>query len=67
MEKLNDMEMDVREFSSLDEKIEKLESEMNLLRIERDELILERDGLGYEIGRTDYDENGMVTDWNTHI
>ena len=67
MEKLNDLEMDTLKFSSLDEKIEKLESEMNLLRIERDELILERDGLGYEIGRTDYDENGMVTDWNTHI
>ena len=63
MEKLNDMEIDAREFSSLDEKIEKLESEMNLLRIERDELILERDGLGYEIGRTDYDENGMATDY----
>ena len=63
MEKLNDMEMDVREFSSLDEKIEKIESEMNLLRIERDELIMKRDGLGYEIGRTDYDENGMATDY----
>ena len=63
MEKLNDMEMDVREFSSLDEKIEKLESEMNLLRIERDELIMERDEWGDLIGRTDYDENGMATDY----
>ena len=63
MEKLNDMEMDVREFSSLDEKIEKIESEMNLLRIERDELILERDEWGDLIGRTDYDENGMATDY----
>ena len=67
MEKLNDMEMDVREFSSLDEKIEKIESERDLLRIKRDELMLERDDLGYEIGRTDFDENGMITDWNTHI
>ena len=63
MEKLNDLEMDVREFSSLDEKIEKIESEMNLLRIERDELILERDEWGDLIGRTDYDENGMATDY----
>jgi len=63
MEKLNDMEMDAREFSSLDEKIEKLESEMNLLRIERDELIMERDEWGDLIGRTDYDENGMATDY----
>ena len=63
MEKLNDMEMDVREFSSLDEKIEKIESEMNLLRIDRDELILERDEWGDLIGRTDYDENGMATDY----
>ena len=63
MEKLNDMEMDAREFSSLDEKIEKLESEMNLLRIERDELIMKRDELGDLIGRTDYDENGMATDY----
>ena len=61
MTELNDLEMDTLQFASLDEKIEKLESEMNLLRIKRDELILERDGLGYEIGRTDYDENGMVT------
>jgi ATP-dependent protease ClpP protease subunit len=63
MEKLNDMEIDAREFSSLDEKIEKLESEMNLLRIERDELIMERDEWGDLIGRTDYDENGMATDY----
>jgi len=63
MEKLNDLEMDTMQFASLDEKIEKLESEMNLLRIERDELILERDGWDELIGRTDYDENGMATDY----
>ena len=63
MEKLNDLEMDTLQFASLDEKIEKLESEMNLLRIERDELILERDGWDELIGRTDYDENGMATDY----
>ena len=67
MTELNDLEMDTLQFASLDEKIEKLESEMNLLRIKRDELMLERDDLGYEIGRTDFDENGMITDWNTHI
>ena len=63
MTELNDLEMDILQFASLDEKIEKIESEMNLLRIKRDELILERDALGYEIGRTDYDENGMATDY----
>ena len=63
MTELNDLEMDTLQFASLDEKIEKIESEMNLLRIERDELIMKRDGLGYEIGRTDYDENGMATDY----
>ena len=67
MSELNDLEMDTLQFASLDEKIEKIESEMNLLRIKRDELMLERDDLGYEIGRTDFDENGMITDWNTHI
>ena len=63
MSGLNDLEMDTLQFASLDEKIEKLESEMNLLRIERDELILERDGWDELIGRTDYDENGMATDY----
>ena len=63
MTELNDLEMDTLQFASLDEKIEKLESEMNLLRIERDELILERDEWGDLIGRTDYDENGMATDY----
>ena len=63
MSELNDLEMDTLQFASLDEKIEKLESEMNLLRIERDELIMERDEWGDLIGRTDYDENGMATDY----
>ena len=63
MSELNDLEMDTLQFASLDEKIEKIESEMNLLRIERDELILERDEWGDLIGRTDYDENGMATDY----
>ena len=63
MTELNDLEMDTLQFASLDEKIEKIESEMNLLRIERDELILERDEWGDLIGRTDYDENGMATDY----
>ena len=63
MTELNDLEMDTLQFASLDEEIEKIESEMNLLRIERDELILERDEWGDLIGRTDYDENGMATDY----
>ena len=63
MEKLNDLERWTLDYAALEEKIEKIESERDLLRIKRDELILERDGLGYEIGRTDYDENGMATDY----
>ena len=67
MEKLNDLERWALEYATLDEKIEKIESEMDLLRVKKRELRLERDELGYEIGRTDFDENGMITDWNTHI
>lgn len=67
MEKLNDLERWTLEYATLDEKIEKIESEMDLLRVKKHELRLERDDLGYEIGRTDFDENGMITDWNTHI
>ena len=61
MSELNDLEMDTMQFASLDEKIEKIEIEMDLLRVKKHELRLVRDDLGYEIGRTDYDENGMVT------
>ena len=67
MEKLNDLERWTLDYAALEEKIEKIESERDLLRIKRDELMLERDDLGYEIGRTEFDENGMITDWNTHI
>ena len=63
MEKLNDLEIWTLEYASLDEKLEKIEDEMDLLRVKKHELRLERDELGYEIGRTDYDENGMATDY----
>ena len=63
MTELNDLEIWTLDYAALDEKIEKIESEMNLLRIERDELILERDGWDELIGRTVYDENGMETDY----
>ena len=64
MTELNDLEIWTLDYASLEEKIEKLESEMNLLRIKRDELLVERDDLGYEIGRTVFDENGMITAYN---
>ena len=67
MNTLTDLEKWTLDYVAIAEKIEKIESERDLLRIKRDELMLERDDLGYEIGRTDFDENGMITNWNTHI
>tara|TARA_Y100000296_G_scaffold19898_1_gene23649 strand:+ start:81 stop:275 length:195 start_codon:yes stop_codon:yes gene_type:complete len=64
MEKLNDLEIWTLEYASLDEKLEKIEDEMDLLRVKKHELRLERDELGYEIGKTDFDENGMITAYN---
>ena len=64
MTELNDLERWTLDYAALDEKIEKIESEMDLLRIKKHELRLERDDLGYEIGRTDFDENGMITAYN---
>ena len=63
-EKLNDLEIWTLEYASLDEKLEKIEDEMDLLRVKKHELRLERDELGYEIGKTDFDENGMITAYN---
>ena len=64
MTELNDLERWTLDYAALDEKIEKIESEMDLLRVKKYELRLERDDLGYEIGRTDFDENGMITAYN---
>ena len=58
MSGLNDLETWTLEYAALDEKLEKIEDEMDLLRVKKHELRLERDELGYEIGRTDFDENG---------
>ena len=58
------MEILTLEYASLDEKLEKIEDEMDLLRVKKHELRLERDELGYEIGKTDFDENGMITAYN---
>ena len=64
MTELNDLERWTLDYAALDEKIEKIESEMDLLRVKKHELRLERDDSGYEIGRTDFDENGMITAYN---
>ena len=64
MTELNDLEIWTLEYASLDEKLEKIEDEMDLLRVKKHELRLERDELGYEIGKTDFDENGMITAYN---
>ena len=53
MTELNDLEIWTLEYASLDEKLEKIEDEMDLLRVKKHELRLERDELGYEIGKTD--------------
>ncbi len=66
MSGLNDLETWTLEYAALDEKLEKIEDEMDLLRVKKHELRLERDELGYEIGRTDFDENGMISDWEWH-
>ncbi len=64
MSGLNDLETWTLEYAALDEKLEKIEDEMDLLRVKKHELRLERDELGYEIGKTDFDENGMITAYN---